>query len=51
MKPDEANARIRGLDRVTDICATDPERIEALRAEISRLSANRQGLLDMFRRL
>lgn len=50
MTPEEADTHIRRLDRVSDICATDPERIEALQEEIARLGASRRGLLDLFRR-
>lgn len=50
MPPQEADLRIRGLSRVSDICVTDPARIETLRAEIARLAACRRSLLDLFAR-
>jgi hypothetical protein len=49
MTREEAEARIKRLDSVSDICATDPERIVALQEAIVRLGARRRGLMDLFR--
>ncbi|WP_421904465.1 hypothetical protein [Mameliella sp.] len=50
MSPEEADRRIRGLSRVSDVCTTDPDRIEALQKEMARLAAGRRSLFDLFAR-
>jgi hypothetical protein len=50
LSPEQADQRIRGLSKVSDVCVTDPDRIEALQAEIARLAAGRRSLFDLFAR-
>lgn len=50
LSPEEADRRVRALDRVSDICAVDTDRLAAVQAEIRRRSAPRRGLRDLFRR-
>ncbi|SNT07100.1 hypothetical protein [Antarctobacter heliothermus] len=48
--PGEADRCVRGLNRVSDICAVDTGRLMALQKEILRLAASRRGSFDLFHR-
>lgn len=50
LPPEEADDLVRGLDRVSDICAVDADRLAAVQAEMNRLAEPRRGVLDRLTR-
>ena len=48
--PEDADRRVRALDRVADICTVDPDRLQQVQSKMIQLAAPQRGVLDLFQR-